>query len=89
MDSVQLKYSNFQSFCNDVVPKNEFALMLSSAPLELFLATIRLKKGQFKAPEDIMKAVIEKGNIDVTTLSKENVEKFIRYIQYFSEVVSI
>lgn len=87
MEVVQTKYKNFQGFCLELLPNNEFVALLQKASLELFLKTIRIKRGQMKTETEIMDAIMAEGNINRAEFTAEQLNKFARYVKYFTEVI--
>ena len=87
MDVLANRYSNFKSFCNQILPDNEFVKVLQSTPLDLFLQTIKSKHDEKKTVDQICELIFEKAKIDKTSLKELDVQKFTRYVTYFHEVL--
>ena len=87
MDLLQSKYENFQRFCNEILPKNDFIQVLQTTPLPLFLQTIKSKHDANKTLDEIIAIICEKAEINPDQFEKPVMDKFKRYIEYFSQVI--
>lgn len=87
MDVLNNRYANFKTFCNQILPDNEFVKMLQSTPLELFMQTIKQKNNDNKNVTEICDMIFEKAQIDKTAFKQEDLNKFTRYVEYFNEVL--
>ncbi len=87
MQIVNLKYENFQKFCLEVLPENEFVKVLQSTPMELFLKTMKVKQGQMKNEDEIMTAIFAEAHLNQNDFSEPQLAKFRRYVTYFHQVV--
>ena len=89
METLILRYSNFQKFCFNIDPDNEFVKLIQTTSHELFLSTIRLKATQMKSEAKIIEEIFETSKIDKTKMSPQEMDKLKRSIQYFSEIASL
>ena len=61
--------------------------MLQSTPLELFMQTIKQKNDDNKTTPEVCDLIFEKAQIDKTAFKPEDLNKFHRYVEYFTEVL--
>lgn len=87
MQAVKQKYENFQRFCFELLPENEFVKLLQSTPMELFFNTMRMKQGQMKNEDEIMTAIFAEAHINGGDFTEPQLGKFKRYVSYFTQVV--
>ena len=87
MDVLQSKYENFQRFCNEIHPKNNFIQVLQTTPLSLFLQTVKSKHDSNQTVDQIVGLICEKAEINPDQFDKPVMDKFKRYIEYFSQVI--
>lgn len=87
MEIVSERYKNFQNFCHSMHPDHEFTKLLQQTPLNMFLQTMKQKNDESKTVDEIVSLILEKAEIDLKKLKKDEVDKFHRYTQYFSEVI--
>jgi hypothetical protein len=85
MDTLITRYRNFQEFCLDVLPENLFVQSLQSISLDIFIKTIQVSKGQLKTTDEIIDSICSKMSISKSSFKPEQINKFKRYIEYFSE----
>jgi len=85
MDVLESRYVNFKAFCHQLLPENDFVKLLQTTPLELFLQTIKSKNDAHKTVDEIVDIIFEKANIDGAKLDTTDINKFNRYVSYFSE----
>jgi hypothetical protein len=88
MESVAMKYRNFQAFIKEVVPAHArfdpLIIKMESAPVSLFLATLYAKKDEDKLRviEDLLKQM----SLDIRDIDPKHLEKLNRYIDFFTQV---
>jgi len=78
MEVVNEKYQNFKNFCQQALPNNEFVLLLQNTPLEVFLHTLKIKRGQLQNESEIIDAILSKAGIEKSQFSPEQHQKFAR-----------
>jgi len=86
MDTVKVKYENFKKFVTETAPKdNEHVKLLNEVSIGVFLEKIR----QFKdrSENDIVQDVLNIIKMDKSQFNPDDINKFLRYIQYFRSVV--
>jgi hypothetical protein len=87
MDSIENRYNNFKQFCLKLKPENEYVQMLQTVTLPAFVQAIKLRLDERQSTDTIFEAIVQKCEIDVKDVLVEDMAKFKRYIEYFSDVV--
>lgn len=87
MDVLNNRYANFKAFCTSILPDNEFVKMLQLTPLEMFMDKIKANHQANKTVDEIVALTFDMAKIDTTKLNEADIQKFHRYVEYFTEVL--
>lgn len=82
MQTVNEKYQNFIAFITSTIKDNTYVQMLSTVPLDKFLAKL---KTETRTPREIMNEICTRCQINKDLYPPEAIEKFVRYIEYFQK----
>jgi len=87
MEIAQIKYENFINFIKEHMKHHLLLKVLETATFDQFLEKLESLGG--KSPHEITVQMCDKCNISISDYSKETVEKFERYIEYFQKISHI
>lgn len=89
MEIVETKFNSFKQFCLDILPNNEFVALLQGTSLDLFLTTMKIKRGQMRTEDEIICAIMSKAKLKEEDFTQDQLKRFRRYVQYFDRVCSV
>lgn len=87
MEEVEKKYNNFTSFLKEHIKDGSYLSMLSAISVERFLE--KIKEHNHQTPAEITSNLCKRCDLDINNYSKETINKFERYIEYFQKVAKV
>ena len=88
MNIVEDRFTNFKKFINNAVPLecrgNPLLVQMETVPLPMFLSSVH--SHQAEGCSEIFGGMLEKMDLKEGDISKADIQKLWRYIQYFKEV---
>ena len=89
METVALRFDKFKSFIRQngkVKEDNVFIQKFMLTPLDFFLATIKSKLSSGVDKQRCLEEIFTLADLKRSDYSDEDIEKLVKYMQYFSEI---
>ena len=91
MQSIQIRYDNFKHWLGSIIPNNnEYLVKLCNTDLQHFLLVIKSMGLDINhtSKELLKNELFQKTQLSRNSFSDEQINKFVRYVQYFAEIAN-
>lgn len=86
MEKLSEKYENFKAFIKEVVPASPTLFVFMESSLDLFLKTLYQRSVEEKLTnKKMLNMILDKLDLRGHPFKEEDLEKFGKYIQYFTK----